>query len=65
MDRNDTLPLIPVIPMNALLPTDLNISSSEGSLGLIIPPTEFEAMCRDLLKSGDISSDGYKSFIIY
>ena len=37
---------------------DLNIPSSEGSLGLTVPPTDFEAMCRDLLRSGDISSDG-------
>ena len=58
MDRNNTLPLMPVNTMNPLLPTDLNIPSSEDSLGLTIPPTEFEAMCRDLLKSGDISSDG-------
>ena len=58
MERNDT-PGIPVISSNSVLPTDLNIPSSEGSLGLTVPPTEFEAMCRDLLKSGDISSDGY------
>ena len=37
---------------------DLNIPSSEGNLGLTVPPTDFEAMCRDLLRSGDISSDG-------
>ena len=37
---------------------DLNIPSSDGSLGLTVPPTDFEAMCRDLLRSGDISSDG-------
>ena len=58
MDRNDTLSMLSVNPMNQLANTDLNISSSEATLGLTVQPTEFEAMCRDLLKSGDISSDG-------
>ena len=57
MEQNDT-PTIPAISTNPTLLTDLSIPSSDGSLGLIVPPTEFEAMCRDLLKSGDISSDG-------
>ena len=52
-------PLLSVNTMSQLSnAADLNIPSSEGSLGLTVPPTEFEAMCRDLLKSGDISSDG-------
>ena len=58
MEQNGTIPLVSVMPTTQLPSTDLNISSSESSLGLIVPPTEFEAMCRDLLKSGDISSDG-------
>ena len=59
MDKNDMNPLLSVSTMSQLSSAaDLNIPSSEGSLGLTVPPTEFEAMCRDLLKSGDISSDG-------
>ena len=58
MNDNDTMSLMTVNQMNQLTNTELNIPSSEGSLGLTVPPTEFEAMCRDLLKSGDISSDG-------
>ena len=58
MNDNDTIPLMSLNQMNQLTSTEINIPSSEGSLGLTVPPTEFEAMCRDLLKSGDISSDG-------
>ena len=59
MEKNDMNPLLSVSTMSQLSnAADLNIPSSEGSLGLTVPPTEFEAMCRDLLKSGDISSDG-------
>jgi hypothetical protein len=58
MNGNDTISLMSLNPMNQLTNTEINIPSSEGSLGLTVPPTEFEAMCRDLLKSGDISSDG-------
>ena len=42
----------------SVLSADLNLPSSEDSLGLTVPPTEMETMCRDLLRSGDISSDG-------
>ena len=58
MNGNDTISMMSLNQMNQLTNTELNIPSSEGSLGLTVPPTEFEAMCRDLLKSGDISSDG-------
>ena len=59
MDSANAISLVSVNQMNHLNNTEFNIPPSEGSLGLTVPPTEFEAMCRDLLRSGDISSDGY------
>ena len=59
MDSNfTTISNITTNQLTQITNGDLNIPSSEGSLGLTVPPTDFEAMCRDLLRSGDISSDG-------
>ena len=59
MDSNfTTISNITTDQLTQITNGDLNIPSSEGSLGLTVPPTDFEAMCRDLLRSGDISSDG-------
>ena len=59
MDKNFTaISNITTNQLTQMTNGDLNIPSSDSSLGLTVPLTDFEAMCRDLLRSGDISSDG-------
>ena len=59
MDTNFTaIPDISTNQLTQITNGDFIIPSSESNLALNVPPTDLEAMCRDLLRSGDISSDG-------
>ena len=58
MNGSYTMSSMSSIQINQLNSAELNIPSDEGSLDLAMSPSELAAVCRDLLKSGDISTDG-------